>query len=142
MRRFGSVSFPTMKRIKTLLLSEDKVKVTVRVVLRETRRLALELGLTLTFIKFTPLSGPVKSVFYIPNFITEEEERFLQKNIEDKELNPRWRQMKGRRLQNWGPLCFHHLFSLRFALSFSLSTAQCYSHPTLTLALGLLLIFL
>ena len=40
-------------------------------------------------------------VYYIPNFITDEEERHLLKNIYEAP-KPKWTQLKNRRLQNWG----------------------------------------
>lgn len=43
------------------------------------------------------------SCYYIPNFITEEEEKNLLKNIYDAP-KPKWTQLKNRRLQNWGGL--------------------------------------
>jgi alkylated DNA repair protein alkB homolog 6 len=39
--------------------------------------------------------------YYIPNFINEEEEKALMKNIYDSP-KPKWTQLKNRRLQNWG----------------------------------------
>ncbi len=39
--------------------------------------------------------------YYMPNFITEDEERLLLKNIYDSP-KPKWTQLKNRRLQNWG----------------------------------------
>jgi len=47
------------------------------------------------------LDKEVKTVYYVPEFITEEEERILQKNISDSP-KPKWTQLKNRRLQNWG----------------------------------------
>ena len=49
------------------------------------------------------LKNCLKSVYYIPNFITEEEEKVLLKNIYDSP-KPKWTQLKNRRLQNWGGL--------------------------------------
>jgi alkylated DNA repair protein alkB family protein 6 len=42
-----------------------------------------------------------QTVFYIPNFITQEEEEYLMRNIYDSP-KPKWTQLKNRRLQNWG----------------------------------------
>ena len=47
-------------------------------------------------------NGP-KTIYYLPEFISEEEERVLQKNITDSP-KPKWTQLKNRRLQNWGGL--------------------------------------
>ena len=44
-----------------------------------------------------------KTAYYIPDFITEEEENILIKNINDSP-KPKWTQLKNRRLQNWGGL--------------------------------------
>merc|ERR1712045_798914 len=41
------------------------------------------------------------SVFYIPDFISPEEERTLLDQI-SRTPNPRWTQLANRRLQNWG----------------------------------------
>lgn len=41
------------------------------------------------------------SAFYIPNFITEEEEKNLLQNVYDSPKS-RWTHLKNRRLQNWG----------------------------------------
>ena len=41
------------------------------------------------------------TIYYIPEFITEEEERNLEKNVSDSP-KPKWTQLKNRRLQNWG----------------------------------------
>ena len=45
-------------------------------------------------------NGP-KTSYYIPDVITEEEENFLIKNVNDSP-KPKWTQLKNRRLQNWG----------------------------------------
>jgi alkylated DNA repair protein alkB family protein 6 len=42
-------------------------------------------------------------IYYIPNFISEEEEDFLIENISNAP-KPKWTQLKNRRLQNWGGL--------------------------------------
>ena len=47
-------------------------------------------------------NGP-KTIYYLPEFISEEEERLLQKNVADSP-KPKWTQLKNRRLQNWGGL--------------------------------------
>lgn len=43
------------------------------------------------------------TVYYIPDFITEEEERYLLQEVY-KAPKPKWTQLSGRRLQNWGGL--------------------------------------
>lgn len=43
------------------------------------------------------------TVYYIPDFITEEEESYLQQQVY-KSPKPKWTQLSGRRLQNWGGL--------------------------------------
>jgi alkylated DNA repair protein alkB family protein 6 len=42
-----------------------------------------------------------KTVYYIPNFISAEEENQLIKNVYASP-KPKWTQLKNRRLQNWG----------------------------------------
>lgn len=42
-----------------------------------------------------------KTLFYIPNFITPEDENRLIKHVYDSP-KPKWTQLKNRRLQNWG----------------------------------------
>jgi len=42
-----------------------------------------------------------REVFYIPNFITEEEERYLLRKIAESPL-PKWKKLPNRRLQIWG----------------------------------------
>jgi len=44
--------------------------------------------------------GPEK-IFYIPNFISKEEENYLIEYV-NKSPKPRWTQLQNRRLQNWG----------------------------------------
>lgn len=42
-----------------------------------------------------------ETVYYIPNFITEDEERYLFDKVYDAP-KPKWVQLSHRRLQNWG----------------------------------------
>lgn len=42
-----------------------------------------------------------ETVYYIPDFISTEEEEILLKNIYESP-KPKWTQLKNRRLQNWG----------------------------------------
>ena len=41
------------------------------------------------------------TVYYIPDFITQAEEEFLVREIQNSP-KPKWTQLKNRRLQNWG----------------------------------------
>lgn len=43
------------------------------------------------------------TVYYIPDFISEQEETYLQQQVY-KSPKPKWTQLSGRRLQNWGGL--------------------------------------
>lgn len=43
------------------------------------------------------------SIFYIPDFVTEDEEQFLLKQIYGVP-KPKWTYLSNRRLQNWGEL--------------------------------------
>ena len=47
------------------------------------------------------VSGVPASAYYIPNFISQAEERNLLDQI-SRTPNPRWTQLANRRLQNWG----------------------------------------
>ena len=44
-----------------------------------------------------------ESVYYIPNFINEDQEKNLLQQVNDSP-KPKWVQLKNRRLQNWGGL--------------------------------------
>lgn len=43
------------------------------------------------------------TVYYIPDFLSEQEETYLQQQVY-KSPKPKWTQLSGRRLQNWGGL--------------------------------------
>nr|XP_057937230.1 alpha-ketoglutarate-dependent dioxygenase alkB homolog 6 [Doryrhamphus excisus]XP_057937231.1 alpha-ketoglutarate-dependent dioxygenase alkB homolog 6 [Doryrhamphus excisus] len=47
--------------------------------------------------------GAPSTVYYIPNFISEDEESYLLQQIYKSPI-PKWTQLSGRRLQNWGGL--------------------------------------
>ncbi|XP_061774551.1 alpha-ketoglutarate-dependent dioxygenase alkB homolog 6 [Nerophis ophidion] len=49
------------------------------------------------------LHGAPSTVYYIPGFISEDEESYLLQQIY-KSPKPKWTQLSGRRLQNWGGL--------------------------------------
>jgi len=46
------------------------------------------------------LQGP-PTIFYVPEFITEADEKFLLEQVEHAP-KPKWTQLSNRRLQNWG----------------------------------------
>jgi alkylated DNA repair protein alkB family protein 6 len=46
------------------------------------------------------VQGP-PSIFYIPNFISEGDEKFLLDQVYQSP-KPKWTQLSNRRLQNWG----------------------------------------
>lgn len=52
------------------------------------------------FINNRVLKCP-SSVYYIPNFINQDEEDYLLQKVNDAP-KPKWVQLKNRRLQNWG----------------------------------------
>lgn len=41
------------------------------------------------------------AAYYVPNFITEEQESYIMEKV-DGAPKPKWCQLKNRRLQNWG----------------------------------------
>ncbi|KAM8857112.1 alpha-ketoglutarate-dependent dioxygenase alkB homolog 6 [Synchiropus picturatus] len=49
------------------------------------------------------VDGDPSTIYYIPDFITEEEESFLLQQVY-RSPKPKWTQLSGRRLQNWGGL--------------------------------------
>ncbi|KAM9851026.1 alpha-ketoglutarate-dependent dioxygenase alkB homolog 6 [Aulostomus maculatus] len=49
------------------------------------------------------VKGAPPTVYYIPDFISEDEESFLLQQVY-KSPKPKWTQLSGRRLQNWGGL--------------------------------------
>ncbi|XP_077584494.1 putative RNA/DNA demethylase ALKBH6 [Stigmatopora nigra] len=54
-------------------------------------------------LKHCVVHGAQPTVYYIPDFISEEEETYLLQQIYQSP-KPKWTQLSGRRLQNWGGL--------------------------------------
>lgn len=64
-----------------------------------------------TFINLSLFLQAPPTIYYIPEYVTKEEEEALLRNVYSAP-KPKWTQLSNRRLQNWGRQGYHGTVSL------------------------------